>query len=189
MPDEPIRTTTFLLTRADALAYEQAAGRMTPLGVIALICWLGLCGAAALLIPTDWAGPRFGFASSLLVSVAVAIGYTLALILVSIRQWLRARHRIRRPTEVTVSEWPDRLDLIGIGKLDPIPLNSIRRTISTRTHLLFEADQDVIILPRRAFVEDGALEELARKVEGIPRADTAPAKPPDKPAEPAPSAA
>ena len=59
MPDEPIRTTTFLLTRADALAYEQAAGQMTPLGVIALICWLGLCGAAALLIPTDWAGPRF----------------------------------------------------------------------------------------------------------------------------------
>jgi hypothetical protein len=190
MSGEPIRTTTFLLTRADALAYEQAAGRMTPLGVIALICWLGLCGAAALLIPADWAGPRFGFASSLLVSIAVAIGYTLALILISLRHWLRARRRIRRPTEVTVSEWPDRLDLIGIGKLDPIPLNSIRRTISTRTHLLFEADQDVVILPRRAFVEDGALEELARKVEGIPRADAAPVvRPPDKPpAGPAPPA-
>ena len=138
---------------------------------------------------TDWNnfGPRFGFASSLLVSIAVAIGYTAALILISLRQWLRARRRIRRPTEVTVSEWPDRLDLIGIGKLDPIPLTSIRRTISTRTHLLFEADQDVVILPRRAFVEDGALEELARKVEGIPRADAVPAKPLDKPpVEPAP---
>src|ERR1700760_4240566 len=111
MPDEPLRTTTFMLTRADALAYEQAAGRMTPLGVISLICWLGLCGAAALLIPADWAGTRFGIASSLLVWVSVAIGYVLALLLISIRQWLRARRRVRRPTEVTVSEWPDRLDL------------------------------------------------------------------------------
>jgi len=42
MPDEPLRTTTFTLTRADALAYEQAAGRLTPLGVFALIFWQGL---------------------------------------------------------------------------------------------------------------------------------------------------
>jgi hypothetical protein len=175
MPDEPLRTTTFMLTRVDALAYEQAAGRMTPLGVIALICWLGLCGATALLIPADWAGPRFGFASSLLVSVAVAIGYVLALLLIAIRQSARARRRIRRPTEVTVSEWPDRLDLIGIGTLDPIPFTSIRRIISTRTHLVFEADQDVVILPRRAFAEEGALEELARRIDSIPTALPLPA--------------
>ena len=170
MSDEPLRTTTFTLTRADALAYEQAAGRMTPLGVLALICWLGLCGAAALLVPDTWAGPRFGFASSLLVSVAVAIGYVLALLPIAIRQALRARRRIRRPTEVTVSEWSDRLDLVGVGRLDPIPFSGIRRTIPTRTHLLLEADQDVVILPRRAFAEEGALEDLARRIEGIPKA-------------------
>ena len=187
MPDEPLRTTTFLLTRADALAYEQAAGRMTPLGVIALICWLGLCGASGLLVPPDWAGARFGFASSLLVSVAVAIGYVLALLLIAIRQWLRARRRVRRPTEVTVGEWPDRLDLSGIGRLDPIPFSAVRRTISTRTHLLLEADQDVVILPRRAFAEEGALEDLARRVDGVPKAKPEPAAP--APVDPVPPSA
>ena len=58
MPDEPLRTTTFMLTRADALAYEQAASRLTPFGVFALLCWLGAWGAGALFIPPDWAGSR-----------------------------------------------------------------------------------------------------------------------------------
>jgi len=37
MSDDPLHTATFTLTRKDSLAYEQAAGRFTPLGVIALI--------------------------------------------------------------------------------------------------------------------------------------------------------
>src|SRR3569832_1502651 len=101
MSDEPLHTATFTLTRKDSLAFEQAAGRFTPLGVIALICWLGLFGAAALLIPADWAGPRLSVTSSLLVSIAVALGYVLALLVISTRQWLRSRRRFRHPHEVT----------------------------------------------------------------------------------------
>ena len=165
MSDDPLHTATFTLTRKDSLAYEQAAGRFTPLGVIALICWLGLWGAASLLLPTEWAGQRFALTSSLLVSISVAIGYVLALLLLAVRQWLRARRRFRRPHEVTVSDWPDRLDLVGTGKLDAVPFSGVRRSILTRTHLFIETDDDVVILPRRAFPEEGTVEDIARRIE------------------------
>lgn len=181
MPDEPLHTATFTLTRKDSLAYEQAAGRFTPLGVIALICWLGLFGAASLLIPTDWAGPRFALASSLLVSIAVAIAYVLALLLISIRQWWRSRRRYRRPHEVTVSDWPDRLDLVGTGKLDAVPFAGVRRKILTRTHLFLETDDDVVILPRRGFPEEGTVEDIARRIDGAPRPAPAEPKPEAEP--------
>ena len=182
MSDEPLHTATFTLTRKDSLAYEQAAGRFTPLGVIALICWLGLFGAASLLIPTEWAGPRFALASSLLVSIAVAIAYVVALLLISTRQWWRSRRRFRRPHEATASDWPDRLDLVGTGKLDAVPFAGVRRTILTRTHLFLETDDDVVILPRRAFPEEGTVEDIARRIDGAPK--PAPAEvPTPKPAE------
>jgi len=185
MSDEPIRTTTFTLGRADSLAYEQAASRLSPLAVIALICWLGLCGAAALLLPADWAGPRLSLSSSLLISVAVALGYVIALLLISVRQWWRARRRYRRPTEVTVTEWPDRLDLVGTGTLDAVPFTGIRRSLLTRTHLFLETDSEPVILPRRAFAEEGAVEDLARRIGGIrgplaePESPAPAASPPD----------
>ena len=185
MPDEPLRTTTFALSRADALAYEQAASRLTPLGVIALICWLGLFGALALLIPPGWAGPRLGLASSFMISIFVAIAYVAALLLIAIRQWARARRRIRRPVEITVTEWPDRLDLVGTGRLDPVAFADVRRTILGRTHLFLDTDADPIILPRRGFAEDGAIEDLARRIDGMPKsAPPAPAAP--SPVDPGP---
>jgi hypothetical protein len=164
MPDEPLRTTTFTLTTADALAYEQAGSRITPLGVLSLLCWLGLWGAAALLIPADWAGPRLGWSFSILVSILVAIAYVLALLLIAVRQWLRARRRIRRPVELTLAEWPDRLDIISVGMPRVLLLSAVRRSILTRTHLLLDADEDVLILPRRAFPEEGTVEALAARI-------------------------
>jgi hypothetical protein len=176
MADEPLRTTTFLLTTADALAYEQAAGRVSPLGILALLLWLGLWGSAALLLPPDWAGPRIGWTFSLLVSVLVAIAYVLALLLLSVRQWLRARRRMKRPTELTLSEWPDRLDVIGGGLMPrDIAFAEIRRHLSTKAHLFLETDEEVLILPRRAFPEVGAFEALAARIAGTPR----PEQPPD----------
>lgn len=186
MPEEPLRTTTFMLGRADALAYEQAAGRMTPIGVLLLLLWLAAWGGGATFIPDDWAGARFGLSSVLLISVAVAIGYVLVLILIALRQWWRARRRYRRPVEVTVTEWPDRLDLVGTGKLDPVTFASIRRSLLGRTHLFLETDDDVIILPRRGFPEEGAIEDLARRIEGVPRAAPVEAEP--LPVDPAPPA-
>lgn len=187
MPDEPLRTTTFTLTRADALAYEQAAGRLTPLGTLALLCWLGLWGAAALLIPGDWAGARLGWAFNLLVAVLVAVAYVLALLLIAIRQAWRARRRLKRPVEVTLGEWPDRLDLVSIGMPRSLAFGDIRRALLTRTHLFLDADDGVVILPRRAFKEEGAIEDLSRRIDAAPH-PVAPADP-APPVDPAPPSA
>jgi len=188
MPDEPLRTTTFMLGRADALAYEQAAARMTPIGVLLLLLWLAAWGGGATFIPADWGGARFGVSSVLLISVAVAIAYVLALLLIAVRQWWRARHRYRRPVEVTVTEWPDRLDLVGTGKLDPVAFSAIRRALLSRTHLFLETDEDVIILPRRAFPEEGTIEDLARRIDGVPK-DSSPEPGAAVPVDPAPPSA
>jgi hypothetical protein len=177
MPDEPLRTTTFTLTRADALAYEQAASRLTPLGVLALICWLGLCGAIAMFIPTEWGGPRLGITSSLLIVVCIAMAYVLALLLIAVRQWWRARARAKRPYEVTIGEWPDRLDILSIGMPRTLSFADVRRSILTRTHLLIEADEETLILPRRAFAEVGTIEALAQRIEAAPRRPVPPAAP------------
>ncbi len=166
MPEEPLHTTTFTLTRADALAYEQAAGRLSPLGVLALLCWLGLCGALAMFIPPEWAGPRLSLTASILISIFVAMGYVIALLVLAIRQWLAARRRLKRPVEITVGEWPDRLDITSLGLPRTLAFADIRRVILTRTHLLLETDGEPLILPRRAFPEEGSIEALARRIEG-----------------------
>jgi len=53
-----------------------------------------------------------------------------------------------------LTEWPDRLDLIGVGTLDPVAFTGVRRAILNRTHLFLETDADPVILPRRAFPEE-----------------------------------
>jgi hypothetical protein len=168
MADEPLRTTTFTLTRADALAYEQASWRLNPLGTMALVLWLGLCGSAAWLMPPDWAGPHLGWSFSILVSVLIAIGYVLVLLVMSFRQWWRAGRRIRRPLEITLTEYREKLEIIGAGMPRQLPLLEIRESILGRTHLFLVSDNEVLIIPRHAFQEEGAVEALADRIAGRP---------------------
>ena len=175
MPDEPLRTTTFMLTRADALAFEQASSRLTPLATMALVLWLILCGSAAWLIPADWAGAYFGWSFSILVSILIAIGYVLVLLVMSFRQWWRAGRRIRRPQEITLTEWTDRLEIVGGGMPRELKLIDIRESILTRTHLFLVSDNGVLILPRNAFPEEGVAEALAARIAGRPVTAPAPA--------------
>ena len=177
MADEPIRITTFTLTRADALAYEQASSRMTPLGTVALILWLGLCASAAWLIPADFSGWQLGWSFSILVSVLIAIGYVLVLLAAAFRQWLRAGRRIGRALEVTLGEWTDRLEIIAGGPSRTLRLIDIRESILTRTHLFLISDDGVLIVPGHVFAEEGIIEEMAARIAGrpLPAREPAPA--------------
>ena len=168
MADEPLRTTTFTLTRADALAFEQASSRMNPLGVMALLLWLGLCGSLAWLIPPDWAGERLGWTFPVLVSIIVTTGYVLVLMVYSFRQWLLAGRRLKHARELTLTEWPDRLEIIGAGMPRDLPFRDIRESILIRTHLFLVSDNGVLILPRHAFAEENVIEGLAARIAGRP---------------------
>jgi hypothetical protein len=165
---EPLRTTTFVLTRADALAYEQQTARLSPLGTLALILWLGLCGAAAWLVPPDWAGPLPSWNFSVFVSLLVAIGYVVVLLIAAVRQYGRARRRLPHPAEMTIVEWPSRLEVEGGGLPRELPFADIRESILVPTHLFLIADSGVLILPRTAFPEQGVIDELAARIAGRP---------------------
>lgn len=187
MPAEPLRTTTYTLSSADALAYEQAAARFTPLTITGLIVWLALCGSAALLIPADWAGARPSWSFGLVVAILLSIGLTLALLAQALQQWRAAHRRIPRQQEVTLVEWPAHLDIIGRVLPRTLAYPAIRSAILGRAHLfLTPADGDVLIIPRRAFPEEGAAEELSQRILAATRpAGPAPVAEP-KAAEPAP---
>ncbi len=165
---EPLRTTTFTLTQADALAYEQASWRMSPMGVLALVLWLGFCGAVAWFIPRDFAGPLLSWSFSILVSLLIAIGSVLALLVIAVRQYWRARRRLSRPEELTLTEWPDRLEIVGNGLPRELPFLDIRESILGRTHLFLVSDHGVLILPSRVFPEAGVIEALAARIAGRP---------------------
>jgi len=165
---EPLRTTTYTLTRADALAYAQASARFSPFGVLALVLWLGFCGSLAFVLPRDWAGPLLGWSFSVLVSLLLAIGYVLALTVIAFRQWLAAGQRLRHPQELTVTEWPDRLEIVGGGLPRDLPLLDIRESIPTRTHLFLVSDNGVLILPAAAFAEENVIDDLAARIAGKP---------------------
>ena len=68
-----------------------------------------------------------------------------------------------------MTEWPDQLDLVGVGTLDPVPFADVPPTILNRTHLFLDTDAEPVILPRRAFPEEGTIEDLAKRIEGIPK--------------------
>lgn len=190
MPAEPLRTTTYTLTSADALAWEQASARLTPLAATAFIVWLALCGRLALLLPPDWAGAHLSWSFGLVVAILISIGATLALLLQATGQWRAARRRVRRPQEVTLVEWPAHLDIIGAGLPRALVFPAIRATVLTRTHLFLKSDSDVVIIPRRAFPEEDAVEELSQRVTGKAKPELPPgsvaaiAKPADSPHEP-----
>lgn len=164
MPDEPIRTMTYVLVTEDALAYEQAHARLGPPAVVLLIAWLAICGSTALLIPLDWAGPRLGWSFTLLVTVLVAIGYVLALLLMAWLQLRRARRQVRRPVEMQLVEWPDRLELTGGGLPRSVRFSDVTTTLMTRAHLFLATASGPLILPRRAFIEEGSIEDLEKRI-------------------------
>ena len=169
MADEPIRTITFTLTRADALAWEQANFRTRPLWALALIVWLGACGSAALLVPPDWAGPRFDWPFNILAGAFIAMGYVLVLLVIAVRQWRAAGRRIKRPVDVTLTEWPDRLGALGGGLPRDIGFADITDNRLTRTHLFLAHANDLLIVPRRAFPEEGSIEALADRIAKTPK--------------------
>jgi hypothetical protein len=92
----------------------------------------------------------------------------LVLLGLSFRQWWRAGRRIRRPQEITLTEWSDKLEIVGGGMPRELRLIDIRESILTRTHLFLVSDNGVLIVPCNAFPEEGVAEALAARIAGRP---------------------
>lgn len=178
MADEPLSIASFTLSRADALAWEQARFAPSRLQVALFVLWLALCGSLAFLLPGDWFPSFAHWSLSAFVLIFAAIGAVLALIALSLAQWRAAARRFGRPVDLTITEWPGHLDIAGPdgspALTRTLPLAAIRHAVLTPTHLFLDtADETgagLVILPRAAFADPAALDALARRIASRPAA-------------------
>jgi hypothetical protein len=164
MPEDPLRTLTFTYTRADALAYERFARRMTISGVLALILWLAIGPIVLWVLPDNWAGTPSLPTFWALGAVFVAILYVLAMIRMTIGDLRRSRRRLRAPHDVTIDEYADRLGVTGTGLPRFVSFADAGRPVITPTHLFVAHGAAVVILPRRAFPEEGSFDGLVARL-------------------------
>src|SRR5690606_41632001 len=92
----------------------------------------------------------------------------LRLLVVAVRQYWRARRRLSRPKEMPLTEWPDRLAIVGNGLPRELPFLDIRESLLGRTHLFLVSDHGMLIPPSRVFPEAGVIEALAARIAGRP---------------------
>jgi hypothetical protein len=176
MPD-PLLTTTFTLTRADALAWERQARRPSLARTTLFLLWLALGIAIAWLLPDAWAGTPTTPAFWALAAVLISILYVLAMIAFTIGDMRRARRRIRRPHDLTIEEYPDHLAVTGTGIPRTLRFAEAGGPIVTRTHLFIGQGDDLVILPRRAFPEEESFEALAARLTAAALAAAVPVDP------------
>ena len=163
MPD-PLLTTTYTLTRADALAYERWARRPTLRGTIGFVLWLALAGVVLWFLPDSWTGTYRDIGFWALGAVFVTIQYVLAMIVSTIGEMRRARRQLRQPHDVTIEEHADRLDVSGIGIPRTLSFAEAGAPTVTRTHLFLGRGDDLVILPRSAFAEEGSFDALVARL-------------------------
>lgn len=161
---DPLLTTTYTLTRADALAYERWAGRPGLLGTIVFLLWLSLAGVLLWLLPDNWTATWREPGFWALGAVFVAIFYVLAMIPQTVGEMRRARRRVRHAHDVTIEEHADRLGVSGQGIPRSLTFAEAGTPIVTRTHLFFGDGDDLVILPRSAFPEEGSFDALVARL-------------------------
>lgn len=163
---DPLRITTFTLTRADALAYERYARPMGWRRTAGLILWLALAAPILWLIPNDWSGNVTLPAFWALAAVVLAILYTLAMIAWTMGDMRRARRRVRTAHEVTMEEYTDRLEVTGAGIPRYVNFAEVAKPVVTPTHLFIGSGPNAVIIPRRAFAEEESFDALAARLQG-----------------------
>jgi hypothetical protein len=172
MADEPLSSASFTLTRADALAWEQARFVPSRLQIALFVVWLALCGSLVFLLPGEWFPSFAHWSLSAFVLIFAAMGAVIALLGLALVQWRAARRRLRRPVPLTITEWPGHLDIAGPDGPRTLPLAAIRQSVLTPTHLFLDtADETgagLLILPRKAWDDPAALDALARRIASRP---------------------
>ncbi|MEQ1770059.1 MAG: hypothetical protein ABL879_09485 [Devosia sp.] len=188
---EPLRTTTFTLTRADALAYERYARPMGWRRVVGLAIWLALAWPILWLIPDNWSGTPMMPTFWALAAVLLAINYTLAMIVWAIGDMRRARRRVHSAHDVVLEEFAESVSVTGAGIPRYLKFADDRVSVTTESHLFVGTGPNAVIIPRRAFIDDSEFDALAARFEGAvppvgePAAELSPpaASPPTPPVE------
>lgn len=147
----PVQRYAFVLTRADALAYETLPREITGWRRFLLILWAGSGGMAVAFLPEGWVGSEGGWWFWALILTSIAVQYGLAMVAMTACAHYRAAHRMPRPIEVTVLDQVDHLEWQEPGGTFVVASETIGPVIETPAHLFVHVDDRVLILPLRAF--------------------------------------
>lgn len=170
-PHEPhlcqpaLRTLTFTLTRADALAYETLPREITGWRRILLFVWIGLAGAAVAQLPADWVGEEGGWRFWAFMLTGSLIQYALATLAMSVQAHWRAVRRLPRPSHVEVLDHVDHFEWREGGNTIFVAPETMSAVATTPTHTFVEADRHLLILPLRAFSDKNEMVAFTGELE------------------------
>jgi hypothetical protein len=160
-PAQPMLRLDYQLGFADALAYESRPRELRGWRKLVFFVWIALAGAGVALLPEGWTSGegdwRFwfyglGFASIL---------YGIAVVVMTFHDRLRAQRRLPRPVDVVLEQWGDHLAVTENGGMRFIAFETISTAYASVSHAIIVVENDVVIVPRRAFAEPGDMEAFA----------------------------
>ncbi|MCX5580247.1 hypothetical protein [Kaistia terrae] len=158
IPPQPFSRYSFMLTRADALAYETLSREIIGWRRILLFVWIGLGGMVVAFLPENWVGDEGGWRFWALFLTSIAIQYGLAVVAMTASAYYRAARRLPNPVAVTMLDQVDHLEWQEQGVNSLVASETIGPVIETLTHLFVCVGDRVLILPLHAF---GSRSEMA----------------------------
>lgn len=151
--DPPVQHYAFVLTRADALAYERFPRELMGWRRLLLLAWTGLGGLTVAFLPEGWVGEEGAWRFWALILTSIAIQYGLAMVAMTAAAHHRAARRVPRPAEVAVLDHVDHLEWREHGSVFVVACETIGPVIATQVHLFIHDGSHVLIMPLRAFAD------------------------------------
>lgn len=162
---QPFRHLSFMLTRADALAYETLPREIGGWRLILLFVWVGLGGMAVAMLPEGWVGEEGGWRFWAFIAASGFAQYGLAMVVMHLYAHWRAARRLRHPIAVEVLDHVDHLEWRENGVPVFVAPETINAIIKTPTHVFICVSGRVLILPTRAFGSGHDMTAFAEELE------------------------
>jgi len=157
----PIRTLSYRLTRADALAYKQLKHELTGWERCRLLLLVACAGGTVGLLPDDMTPVAWWLAAA---SAILAFG-ALALVWSSVAERRSAAALPLPGGEVMLEQWGDRLVERSATGLRVIAFDAIAQTICTDAHVFVREGTVPVIVPRAAFGHHEDMQAFAETID------------------------
>ena len=161
----PLRIYRYSLTAADALAYEQLPRELPGLQKFALFVWLGLGGAALGLLPETITGSLYSVQFWVVGAALIGVQYLIFWLVRAALRWLRSRRRYAEPKQIELEQWVGHFVLKDAGRTRTIPFTSIGMLLPAPGAFYAAIGQELLIVPRRAFKDDGGIAALSDAID------------------------
>ena len=168
----PLWSLHYALTAEDALAHARLPREIRGWRKLAFFAWLALAGVTLALLPDNWTGGEADWRFWGIGALLLLVFYGLALLYMNAVNFLSARRRYPVPVNVVLDLWPDHLDITENGHQRVIGLQTIAAAGFVPTHAyLVLAPNDLIIVPRRVFVDANEMAAFIALIDDFGRDD------------------